>query len=132
MTASSDEKRKFLRDKYDISDAYILDPNDPNFVDQILTATNGNGVDVVFNSLSNDKLVTSYPFVANYGRYIELDNYDQTPNHQLLRNTLYYLHISSIISEETFESLIPKIFKSFAKWFSEGLENGLLFNFNYN
>lgn len=125
-TASTDEKRRFLIENYDIPDKYIFNPNDPNFVDEILTATNGIGVDVVFNSLSSDKLESSYRIVANYGRYIEIDNYDQTPNNQLLRNTLYY-NISSIISEETFENLIPKIFKGFAKWFSEGLDNGLHF-----
>jgi NADPH:quinone reductase-like Zn-dependent oxidoreductase len=123
-TSSSDEKRRFLRENYDIPDAHIFNPNDPNFVDEILVATHGIGVDVVFNSLSSDKLVSIYRIVANYGRYIEIDNYDQTPNNQLLRNILYY-NISSIISEETFESLIPKIFKGFAKWFYEGLENGL-------
>jgi len=124
-TSSSDEKRRFLRENYDIPDAHIFNPNDPNFMDEILIATHGIGVDVAFNSLSNDKLVSIHRIVANYGRYIEIDNYDQTtPNNQLLRNILYY-NISSIISEETFESLIPKIFKGFAKWFNVGLENGL-------
>jgi len=126
-TASTEDKRRFLRVKYEIPENYIFYPNDPNLVDQILTATNGNGVDLVFNSLSSDKLVSSYRIVANHGRYIEIDNYDQTPNNQLLRNTLYY-NISSIISEDTFESLILKIFKGFQKWFYEGVENGSYFS----
>lgn len=127
-TVSDDEKRKFLCDKYELSDSHIFTPNQSNFADKILEMTNGNGVNLILNSLSSDKLpVSCQRIIANYGRYIEIDNYGQsdTNNNQIIKsNTLYY-SISSIISEDTFESLIPKIFKIFALWFNEGITKGL-------
>ena len=79
----------------------------------------------MLNSLSSDRLLSSccQRIVANYGRYIEIDNY--TPNNQLMKNNTLYYNISSIISDDTFESLIPKIFKIFSQWFYEGIEKGL-------
>lgn len=120
VTASTDEKRQYLVDQCGIPAANIFNPNDVNIVDQILTATGGLGVDIVFDSMSSDRLITSFPIIADYGRYIEIDHHHQSSasSQQLPRNTHYY-NISSLISEDSFESIIPKLFNGFANWLQE-------------
>ena len=118
VTASSEEKRNYLIECCNILPDNIFDPDKANFVDQILALTGGNGVDMVFDSMSIEKLITTFPIVSNYGRYIEIDNYASSPNGQMRRNTHYY-NISSLISEDSFDTIIPKLIKGFTKWFLE-------------
>lgn len=117
VTASSDEERQFLEDEFGIRPGHILDPSDANLADQLLFATSNSGVDVVLDSMSNRRLNTSAPIVRNYGRYIEIDNHDSQPNSQVSRNTHYY-NISSILTEDAYEIIIPKLLKEFKKWFN--------------
>lgn len=124
-TASTPEKRQFLIENFGISQDCIFNPNDPKICDQILTATDGKGVDVLLNSLSNDRLVSVEGLVAEYGRYVEVDNYGQNQSNLLSKNTLFY-NISSILSEETFDKHLPKIFPAFKEWFAEGVDSGII------
>lgn len=118
-TATSDEKRQYLIDQFGLNPDWIFNPNDAAFVDEILAATNGNGVDLVFDSSSPERMVTKFPIVSDYGRYIEVDNLVANPSGQIPRNTHYY-NISSLISQEAWEGVMPKLFRGFAKWFGEG------------
>ncbi|CAG2116559.1 unnamed protein product, partial [Medioppia subpectinata] len=126
-TASTSEKRQFLTDTYGIPLDCIYDPNDPSISDQILAATDGTGVDAVLNALSGEKLTLAAEVLGQYGRWVDLDNYDNSNQARLssagTKNTLYY-NISTIISDETFDIFLPKLIQSFTKWFTDGLQNG--------
>ncbi|KAF5844025.1 hypothetical protein GGP41_009349 [Bipolaris sorokiniana] len=75
-TVSSPEKRQFLQDTFDLSNDQIFNSRNTDFADQILTATNGRGVDVVLNSLTGDMLEESFRILADGGIMVEIGKKD--------------------------------------------------------
>ncbi|MEZ4271522.1 MAG: SDR family NAD(P)-dependent oxidoreductase [Myxococcota bacterium] len=72
-TAGTPEKRKFLRE---LGIAHVMDSRSLDFADEILTLTDGRGVDVVLNSLAGQALDKSLSVVADDGHFIELGKRD--------------------------------------------------------
>ncbi|KAF2022424.1 hypothetical protein BU24DRAFT_338244 [Aaosphaeria arxii CBS 175.79] len=75
-TVSTDEKRQFLSEKYQIQPEHIFSSRDDGFLSGIHHLTGGRGVDVVLNSLSGDLLHASWECIAPYGRFIEIGKKD--------------------------------------------------------
>ncbi|KAK6334105.1 hypothetical protein TWF696_002607 [Orbilia brochopaga] len=76
-TVGTDEKRKILTTVYGIPSDHIFDSRDSTgFAKGVMRMTNGNGVDVVFNSLSGDMLFNSWECIAPFGRFIEIGKKD--------------------------------------------------------
>lgn len=75
-TAGSDEKRAFLAEQHGLPPGNIFSSRDGSFVDGIMAATRGRGVDVVLNSLSGDLLHASWGCVAAGGTFVELGKRD--------------------------------------------------------
>lgn len=75
-TAGSDEKRAFLAERCGLPPANIFSSRDDSFVDGVMAATRGRGVDVVLNSLSGDLLHASWGCVAAGGTLVELGKRD--------------------------------------------------------
>lgn len=75
-TAGSNEKRKFLAEQHGLPPGNIFSSRDDSFVDGIMAATRGRGVDVVLNSLSGDLLHASWGCVAGGGTLVELGKRD--------------------------------------------------------
>ena len=76
-TVGSELKRKFIREKYPtIKDDRIFDSRSTYFGDDILRATDGTGVDVILNCLSEGKLQIGLTCLAENGRFIEIGKYD--------------------------------------------------------
>ena len=93
-TVSTDEKRKYLMDKYQISEDHIFSSRDLHFANSIMRLTNNHGVDVVLNSLSGEALHRSWNCIAPFGRFIELGKRDIVENGRLkmgpfLHNVIY-------------------------------------------
>lgn len=84
-TVGTEEKRKFLLEEFGdyLSDDRIFSSRDCNFEEQIMRATNGNGVDLILNSLADDKLQASLRCLANNGRFLEIGKYDLAINTKL-------------------------------------------------
>ena len=76
FTTCSESKRQFLKDKFHLQDTQIFNSRDTSFEEEILKATNGRGVDVVLNSLSESKLKASVNCLADFGRFVEIGKYD--------------------------------------------------------
>ena len=77
-TAGSPEKRDYLRT---LGIRHIYDSRTVAFAEQILADTNGQGVDVVLNSLTGAAIPAGLSILAPYGRFIEIgkrDVYDNT------------------------------------------------------
>lgn len=79
-TVGSDEKRAFLLDEFAglISADHIFNSRDTAFESQIKRATKGRGVDMVLNSLADDKLQASIRCLADGGRFLEIGKYDMS------------------------------------------------------
>lgn len=72
-TAGSEEKRAYLRSLGVLrcSDSRSLD-----FVQDVMTWTEGRGVDVVLNSLGGEALIQSWSLLAPHGRFVEIGKRD--------------------------------------------------------
>ena len=76
-TVSTQAKRDFLKEKFpQLTDDHISNSRTTEFEEQVLKMTNGVGVDLVLNSLADDKLQASIRCLAEYGRFLEIGKYD--------------------------------------------------------
>lgn len=68
-TAGSDEKRRYLAA---LGVRHVMDSRTLAFSQQILQQTNGEGVDVVLNSLAGDFIAASFAVVRQGGHFLEI------------------------------------------------------------
>ena len=71
-TAGSQAKKDFLMEKFGLPASHIFSSRDMSFVDGVMVATEGRGVDVILNSLVGDLMHASWSCVANFGRFVEV------------------------------------------------------------
>jgi NADPH:quinone reductase-like Zn-dependent oxidoreductase/NAD(P)-dependent dehydrogenase (short-subunit alcohol dehydrogenase family)/aryl carrier-like protein len=93
-TVGSPEKRKILREIYDLPDDHILYSRDLSFAKAVLRLTNGRGVDCVLNSLAGEALRQTWHCIAPFGCFIEIGIKDVLGNSGLdmapfLRDTTF-------------------------------------------
>ena len=82
-TVGSLEKKEFIMNTYGIDEQKIFFSRDPSFSGRVLQATNGEGVDVVLNSLAGDMLRASWDCLAPFGRFVEIGKRDILRNSRL-------------------------------------------------
>lgn len=83
-TVGTAEKRTFIREAFpSIPDNHIGNSRDTSFEQLILHQTQGRGVDIVLNSLAEDKLQASLRCLANGGRFLEIGKFDMQSNNLL-------------------------------------------------
>lgn len=78
-TAGSDEKRDFV---HLLGADHVFDSRSRAFDDDILAATNGEGIDVVLNSLAGEAIRRNLRVLKPFGRFLELgkrDFFENTP-----------------------------------------------------
>ncbi|ROV92586.1 hypothetical protein VMCG_08925 [Cytospora schulzeri] len=75
-TVGTEEKREFLKSNFGLSDARIFHSRNTDFAKQILSVTQGYGVDVVLNSLTGDMLDESFRILADGGIMVEIGKRD--------------------------------------------------------
>ncbi len=79
-TAGSEEKRAFLKS---IGVKHVYDSRSLKFAEEIMRDTNGEGVDIILNSLSGDAIYKSMSILSKYGRFIEIGKTDIYENSRL-------------------------------------------------
>lgn len=82
-TVSSEHKKRFLMDTYQLLEDQILFSRDTSFAAGIHRATGGHGVDVALNSLTGDALRATFECLAPFGRFVELGKRDIIQNARL-------------------------------------------------
>ena len=83
-TVGTPEKREFIKKRYpQLTDANIFDSRSCSFEQDVMTATNGRGVDMVLNSLAVEKLQASMRCLAHGGRFLEIGKFDLANNNPL-------------------------------------------------
>lgn len=75
-TVGSEEKKRHLMDIYGIPEDHIFYSRNASFAQGIMRMTQGRGVDVVLNSLSDDLLLASWDSIASFGRFVEIGKKD--------------------------------------------------------
>ena len=79
-TVSSDEKKKLIMERYGVKEDHIFNSRDLSFATGIKRMTDGDGVDVIINSLAGEAMRESWHCLAWFGRFVELDKKDITSN----------------------------------------------------
>lgn len=84
-TVGSDEKRQFLLDEFGtfLKEERIFSSRDCEFENSLMRLTRGRGVDLVLNSLADDKLQASLRCLADGGRFLEIGKYDISLDNRL-------------------------------------------------
>ncbi|CAG2107868.1 unnamed protein product [Medioppia subpectinata] len=85
-TVGSEEKKQFLINEYNIPEKRIFSSRDILFKNEIMDATDGQGVDVVLNSLTGERLSAGLECLAISGRFVEIGKYDMFFKNQLAIN----------------------------------------------
>lgn len=123
-TVGTQEKRQYLKKTFpQLNDKHIGNSRDTSFEQMILTETQGRGVDMVLNSLAEEKLQAGIRCLAMNGRFLEIGKYDlSNDNHigmsMFLKNTAFH----GILLDALFEDCVEK--KEVVKLVSEGIKNG--------
>ncbi|RWS07063.1 fatty acid synthase-like protein, partial [Dinothrombium tinctorium] len=69
-SVGTEEKKKFLQSLFpQLQDKHFVNSRDVNFEEHILKETSGKGVDVILNSLAEEKLRSSINCLAEFGRF---------------------------------------------------------------
>ncbi|XP_047400181.1 fatty acid synthase isoform X1 [Sciurus carolinensis] len=83
-TVGSAEKRAYLQARFpQLGDASFANSRDTSFEQHVLRHTDGRGVDLVLNSLAEEKLQASVRCLAKHGRFLEIGKFDLSNNHPL-------------------------------------------------
>ena len=101
-TAGSSEKRALLRE---MGVLHVMDSRSPDFAEEIMEKTDGQGMDIVLNTLSGPGMAASLSVLAPHGRFIEIGKTDVL-NHGLIdlnrfdRNRSYHpIDLAQFIEE---------------------------------
>ena len=136
-TAGSEEKRQFLRKTYpQIEPNCIGNSRDCSFHTMVMQQTNGKGVDLVLNSLTDDMFWASVRCLADNGRFCEIGKYqfmndDLIDANLFLRNKSFHgVHLDRLFPDGTHGKLLtPKAIRERKKiWhlLNEGIRSGVV------
>lgn len=70
-TASSEEGKRLVKEQ---GADFIFDHSDKNYLNEIVEATNGKGVDAIIEMLANVNLVKDFDVLAKFGRIVVVGN----------------------------------------------------------
>lgn len=123
-TVGTSHKRKYLKQLFpQLTDSHIGNSRDTSFEQMVLTETQGRGVDLVLNSLADEKLQASIRCLAEQGRFLEIGKYDMSNDSPVgmsvfLKNTSFH----GILLDMVFDIGAEK--KQVVELVSEGIANG--------
>ena len=132
VTVGNDEKKSYIVKEYGIPEQNIFSSRDLDFKYKIMKLTKGNGVDIVINSLTGEKLDASYSVLARSGRFVEIGKYDMVMNKQI--GMFSFLKDISFISVAVDVVIVmkPKLIEEFYTWMHENSNNGCVKPYNKN
>ena len=131
-TVGSDVKRKYLLEQFpQLSECDISNSRDISFEEHILHSTEGTGVDLVLNSLAEEKLRASVRVLAKHGRFLEIGKFDMEQNNplgmsQFLKNISFHgIHLDALFDMGNGDSVTAKAHRRIiSQLLEEGIKNG--------
>ena len=121
VTAGTDEKRDFVGF---MGADHILDSRSLSFADDILQLTNGEGIDVVLNSLAGEAINKNLKILRPFGRFLELGKRDFYENSRIglrpFRNNISYYGIDADQLMVEKPALTSRLFGELMDIFREG------------
>ncbi|CAH0548596.1 unnamed protein product [Brassicogethes aeneus] len=124
-TVGTHEKREFLKKRWpQLKDHHIGNSRNTSFEGLVMQQTNGRGVDIVLNSLAEEKLQASIRCLSYGGRFVEIGKFDlanDTPLKLQLLEKEQSFH--GIMLDQLFTES-PVLKKEIKELILEGIENG--------
>ncbi|XP_077022384.1 fatty acid synthase [Tamandua tetradactyla] len=125
-TVGSPEKRAYLQARFpQLDDTSFANSRDTSFEQHVLRHTEGKGVDLVLNSLAEEKLQASLRCLAQHGRFLEIGKFDLSNNH--------HLGMAVFLKNVTFHGiLLDAVFGDMPTWWEvarllrEGIRDGVV------
>ena len=125
-TAGSDEKRELLRM---MGVDHVLDSRSLGFAEDIMTLTQGAGIDVVLNSLAGEVINRNLSILKPFGRFLELGKRDFYENTRIglrpFRNNITYFAIDADQLMNERPGLTAKLFGEVMGLFEKGTLHAL-------
>lgn len=121
-TAGSDEKRDFVKL---LGVDHVLDSRSLSFANEILSLTEGEGVDVILNSLAGEAINRNLKILRPFGRFLELGKRDFYENSRIglrpFRNNISYFGIDAdqLMAEDSL--LTARVFSKISDLFEAGV-----------
>lgn len=120
-TAGSDLKRDYLRE---LGVSHVMDSRTLEFADQIRQQTDGEGIDVVLNSLPGDAIDRSLSVLRSYGRFLEIGKTDIYQNRAVgllpFQDNLSYFAIDLDRMLRQRPDTIRRLLSEVMEYFAEG------------
>ncbi|KYM96882.1 Fatty acid synthase [Cyphomyrmex costatus] len=126
-TVGTNDKRNFIKKMFPvISDGRIGSSRDTSFEQMIMQQTKGRGVDIVLNSLAEEKLIASIRCLAQNGHFLEIGKFDLVSNNPLSISAFQKgISFHGVILENIFTD--NYMYKSLlSKMIADGLKNGTI------
>ncbi len=121
-TVGSEEKRDFLRL---LGIDHIYDSRSLGFADEIMEQTQGEGIDVVLNSLAGEAINRNFQVLKPFGRFLELGKRDFYENTKIglrpFRNNISYFGIDADQLLKVQTKLTQRLYVKMMSLFSEGI-----------
>ena len=118
-TASSAEKHEYLRS---LGVKNIFSSRTLDFAEEIMRATNGEGVDVALNSLAGEFIPKSLSLLRSGGRFLEIgktDVWNEARVHAIMPEIAYHvIYLGEIIHEQP--ALMRALFEELTRGFETG------------
>ena len=120
-TAGTDEKRALVKG---LGADYVLDSRSLAFAEDVLSLTEGGGVDVILNSVYGEAINRNLSILRPFGRFLELGKRDFYENSRIglrpFRNNITYFGIDAdqLLIERI--DLAKRLFKELMSLFNEG------------
>ncbi|XP_065218307.1 fatty acid synthase-like [Planococcus citri] len=126
-TVGTAEKREFIRKAFpQIPENHIGNTRDISFESMIMKQTKGRGVDVVLNSLAEEKLRASVRCVAKGGHFLEIGKFDMVKNNPLelghfLNDITFYSVQLDVLLLNHKNPIVFGIFEKIQKMLEQGI-----------
>ncbi|XP_050030055.2 fatty acid synthase-like [Dermacentor andersoni] len=129
-TVGSEKKRDFLKRRFpQLNNRHFANSRDGSFEENIKLETGGRGVDLVLNSLSEDKLQASVRCLAPHGRFLEIGKFDLFEDNNLglsvfLKNVAFHgVMIDSLLRDDPVTSAHKR---RIAELVQKGIDSGVV------
>ncbi|KAI0912850.1 hypothetical protein F4823DRAFT_632847 [Ustulina deusta] len=123
-TVSTREKRDHLIENYGIPADHIFSSRDDSFNAAVLHATQGQGVDVIINSLSGRLLQEAFKCLARFGRFVEIGKRDIEINSELGMSgfdlSVTFTHLDLMQFQEYKGPRLQRVLMEIMKMYSQG------------
>jgi NADPH:quinone reductase-like Zn-dependent oxidoreductase len=122
-TVGTRDKKEYLKSVFGLADNRIFHSRNTEFGDQILSATNGRGMDIILNSLAGDGLDESFRILADGGIMVVLGKRDVLDRHRLPlalfdRNSSF--RAVDLSPEKATDSLVARLISKLFELIEEG------------